>query len=404
MSGYRRRLLSAIVCSVLGVASLIAVNAGANTGASPAVMGSPIATEQFRAIRTDTPRQTLETFLYIGDELDQMVAEYGLDATSDEREKYDRLNLLIDQAGALIDSSLLPEGSRQQVTSATVIYLLDILGRVDLPPPETVPGSDHPDLPSSWIVPGTPIRIARITEGPRENEYLFSAKTHIDALRFLRGISSLPLRSRVDIDSWSEALSQITGPLIPASLVLGMPEPLKQLWLATPIWKILLALILYLLLTMSALLLNRLGRSPKPRPTPADLVARSVAPLWVLLALWWLEPTIAYQLNISGDFLAIVSITIVATRYIAGAWLLWYATLAVFEYIARPHSDGTEKANSQMVLLMGKTIAVFGVFVTLSSGAQAVGLPVLSIVAGLGVGGLAVALSIRPTLENLIGG
>jgi MscS family membrane protein len=32
------------------------------------------------------------------------------------------------------------------------------------------------------------------------------------------------------------------------------------------------------------------------------------------------------------------------------------------------------------------------------------GLPVLSLVAGLGIGGLAVALAIRPTLENLIGG
>jgi MscS family membrane protein len=37
-------------------------------------------------------------------------------------------------------------------------------------------------------------------------------------------------------------------------------------------------------------------------------------------------------------------------------------------------------------------------------GAQELGLPVVGVVAGLGVGGLAVALAIRPTLENLIGG
>ena len=37
-------------------------------------------------------------------------------------------------------------------------------------------------------------------------------------------------------------------------------------------------------------------------------------------------------------------------------------------------------------------------------GAQDLGLPVLSLLAGLGVGGLAVALAIRPTFENLIGG
>jgi MscS family membrane protein len=40
----------------------------------------------------------------------------------------------------------------------------------------------------------------------------------------------------------------------------------------------------------------------------------------------------------------------------------------------------------------------------LTCGAQRVGLTVLGLLAGLGVGGLAVALALRPTLENLIGG
>ena len=37
-------------------------------------------------------------------------------------------------------------------------------------------------------------------------------------------------------------------------------------------------------------------------------------------------------------------------------------------------------------------------------GAQKIGLPLFSVLAGLGVGGLAVALALRPTMENLIGG
>ena len=36
--------------------------------------------------------------------------------------------------------------------------------------------------------------------------------------------------------------------------------------------------------------------------------------------------------------------------------------------------------------------------------AEAVGIPIAPLVAGLGVGGLAIALAIRPTLENIIGG
>ena len=404
MSGYSRRLLEAMACSVIVIAVLLALPAPVGASTSAPGPENATATQYFPPIRTDNPRQTLETFRYIADELDQLIADYGLEATSDERETYDRLNLLIDQAGALVDNSALPGGSRQQLTSATVIYLLDILGRVELPPLESIPGADAGDMPSSWLVPGTPIRIVRITEGPRESEYLFSARTHDDASRFLRGIDELPLRSRAGIDSWSEALSQITGPLIPASLVMDMPAPLKLRWLETPLWKILLVAVFYLLLGVSAFLLNRLGRPRHNRSPAGRHLASCLAPLWVLLLLGWLEPRLAYQLNISGAFLAMVSITIVATRYIAGAWLFWFATQALFERIAQPGADGTEKTNYQMILLLGRTVAVFGVFVILSTGAQAVGLPVLSIVAGLGVGGLAVALAIRPTLENLIAG
>ena len=40
----------------------------------------------------------------------------------------------------------------------------------------------------------------------------------------------------------------------------------------------------------------------------------------------------------------------------------------------------------------------------LASGADRLGLPVYGIIAGLGVGGLAIALAAQPTIENLIGG
>ncbi|MCB1855578.1 MAG: mechanosensitive ion channel family protein [Pseudomonadales bacterium] len=401
MSGFARQRPGAAVCAILAVLNLVFVVAAT---ASPAGWEPSAGTQHFRPIRTDSPRQTLETFRYIADELDQMVADYGLESASDEGETYSRLNLLIDQAAALVDGSSLPEGSRQQITSATVIHLLDILGRIELPPRESIPGAEQGDLPSSWLVPGTPIRIVRIADGPRENEYLFSAKTHDDTSRFLRGINDLPLRTRAGISNWSEALSQITGPLIPAAFVLNMPDPLKLLWLETPIWKILLVAILYSLLFVSAYWLNRLSSRHKAPRGVAGSFARCLPPMWVLLVLWCVEPVVTYQLNVAGSFLATISIANAAIRYTACAWLFWNATQALFGHLVRPGAGGTEKANREIFLLLGKVVAVFGVVAILSTGAQVIGLPVLSIVAGLGVGGLAVALAIRPTLENLIAG
>ena len=42
--------------------------------------------------------------------------------------------------------------------------------------------------------------------------------------------------------------------------------------------------------------------------------------------------------------------------------------------------------------------------VIIAFGGQTIGLPIMSVLAGLGIGGLAVALALRPTLENLVGG
>src|SRR3546814_19281470 len=57
-----------------------------------------------------------------------------------------------------------------------------------------------------------------------------------------------------------------------------------------------------------------------------------------------------------------------------------------------------------MLRLVARIVGTLGGIVILAVGAQEMGLPVLSLLAGLGIGGLAVALAIRPTLENLIGG
>jgi MscS family membrane protein len=54
--------------------------------------------------------------------------------------------------------------------------------------------------------------------------------------------------------------------------------------------------------------------------------------------------------------------------------------------------------------MIARVIGFVGAVFIVAIGVQNLGVPVVGLVAGLGVGGLAVALAIRPTLENLIGG
>ena len=63
-----------------------------------------------------------------------------------------------------------------------------------------------------------------------------------------------------------------------------------------------------------------------------------------------------------------------------------------------------ESLDANLLRLLARVIGVIASIFIIAYGAQEIGLPLFSVLAGLGVGGLAVALALRPTMENLIGG
>ena len=200
-----------------------------------------------KPIRTESPRQTLKTFLRLKDELEAVVLVYQ------KRKSWSldrQITLLLDQFIELIDLSEVASISRREIGFVTTANLLDIFGRVDLPKVVDAPDVDEVEGQNTiirWNVPGTPISITRIDEGARQGEFLFSSLSIIAAPRYFKGIEQLPLRSRLDIQSWSREVPQITGYLIPAALLSAIPKILLNFWFDTPIWKILLTAAMFAL-------------------------------------------------------------------------------------------------------------------------------------------------------------
>jgi MscS family membrane protein len=117
-----------------------------------------------------------------------------------------------------------------------------------------------------------------------------------------------------------------------------------------------------------------------------------------------LGPFIENQINTSGDFSNLVDSTTTILIYFSAAWLFWLAIRLLFEWIILSPRIGNESLDANLLRLIAGTLGTIGVIVILAYGGQALGLPILSVFAGLGIGGLAIALAIKPTLENLIGG
>lgn len=86
------------------------------------------------------------------------------------------------------------------------------------------------------------------------------------------------------------------------------------------------------------------------------------------------------------------------------AWLAWRLAAVVAEAIIASPRVGPESLDAHLVRGGVRLLGIGAVAALLAFGANTVGLPLYGILAGLGVGGLAVALAAQPTIENLIAG
>ena len=356
-----------------------------------------------RPVRTDSPRDTLKTFLRQRDNLEMALLAYRTERSTDMAE---RISLLLSQFRALLDLSQVAQTSRNELGNDISAYLLDIFGRVAIPDIDTVPESEAftDDGLAQYRVPGTPIRITRIDAGPREGEFLFNARTVVVAPRFFRAVEDLPLASSLDIKSWSVVMPQMTGPMIPSSVVLAMPANLSGLWLDTPLWKVIATVLIALISVLLLLFLHRWLLRTEPDTRTGALSRRLIGPLSLLVLIGPLSSFIDKQINTSGIFSHLVESTTTVLVYFSVAWLFWLAVRIFFEWIILSPSIGDESLDANLLRLIAGTVGIVGVTVILAYGGQELGLPVLSVLAGLGIGGLAIALAIKPTLENLIGG
>jgi MscS family membrane protein len=354
-------------------------------------------------IQTESPRSTLQTLYRLRDDLEVALSTYSQQRNSTN---LGRIVLIMEQLSALIDLSQVPLASQRETGSDTVLYLLDILGRIEPVEATALPGTD--DLDDQTVtghrVPGTPLRIVEMAEGARAGEYLFSADTVRSAPRFFAGVKPLPLRTSLPLRSWHEMGNQLAGPWIPVTLVSALPGILTRSLLDTPIWKILLVILLSSVVAVALRVWHRL-LVEWLTDDPVNVVRlRILSPVAIMIAALWLQHVFSFQVNTSGRFFNLTESCLVAVFYVAATWAFWTVSRALFETILTDPRRDQRSLDDSFIQLVGRIIGVIGGVLILGYGAHELGVPVLSMIAGLGIGGIAVALAVRPTLENLIGG
>jgi MscS family membrane protein len=113
--------------------------------------------------------------------------------------------------------------------------------------------------------------------------------------------------------------------------------------------------------------------------------------------------TLTEILRVSGAVYYVLSLSLWSLFFLALTWGVWVFGGAVATTVSAMEKLQVGSIDSQLIRLMTRLITIIVSIFILVVGADRVGLPAYSVLAGLGVGGLAVALAAQQTLANLLG-
>jgi MscS family membrane protein len=109
------------------------------------------------------------------------------------------------------------------------------------------------------------------------------------------------------------------------------------------------------------------------------------------------------SLRVSGTLYDVTTRSLWTVFFLALSWLIWVAGGVIAESVIAIERLRTSSIDSQLIRLMLRLLTIIVAIAILVTGADSIGLPAYSVLAGLGVGGLAVALAAQQTLANLLG-
>jgi MscS family membrane protein len=381
-------------------------------------------------VDTSSPRATLQGFMmtlddiYLGmkDLLQGYEAAQRLYLTPEEKRRQFELLSGAPKAIKVLDLSDIPPVLRDTAGTERALQLKEILDRIEWSSFESIPDQDAMARSSSkrWRLPGTEIDIALIEAGPRSGAYLVSAES-VDRLpEFYERVKKLPYKPGVASelsDAYRRVSSGTARTIYDAymSSPVGLESIVPIRWmLAFPGWAneriIDLASWQWLGLVggLAACLgfvywTYRLGSSLARTEESAPRWHVLLTPLAITLVCALPVPLLLSILRIGGAPRVAVTFAQTSALYASAAWLSMIgADLFAHALVASEHL-GQRNLDSQLIRLAMRLIGIAIAIGVMIQGAYELGFPAYSVLAGLGVGGLAVALAARDSLANLLG-
>jgi len=357
---------------------------------------------------TSSPYTTLKSFLAITDATGQSYNKYR---ESPGPVTYKETRQHMAKAVSLLDLSAIPPAAHHEVGSEAVILLWEVIARLELPDLGEVPGATKKSetdtditLPSRWRIPHTGITITQVTEGPRTGEYLFSPGTVDKVRNYYELIQSLPYQRPMPSKNLYHSIQQITGWMIPVMWVESLPDWSKVLVFDQALWKWLVELLLTGFVAAVILILYKI-----PRIRPWDGTYRTYlpyisTPLALIFLMYFLEAFILSHVISSGLARSVYSYLTEMAIYVGTVWLIWLTMKWVADAVIATSPRISEGSlDAHLIRFAERTIGILLIIGFVFQFLHNMGIPVYGLIAGAGIGGLAVALASQDSLQNFLG-
>ncbi len=380
---------------------------------------------------TSSPRATFESFLdNIRGAYDVLMPAYAaylaapnLLPPESSREAEARAQALLDRAVHTLNLSGIPPALRQNVGLERALLLKEVLDRIPLPASDEIPDAaamtagageaagtaqDARAAPTAqagvdrWRVPYTEIAIARVEEGPQQGEYLFTPETVASVRRYYAKVRQLPYRAGAS-EGFYEFVISAPGLLPPRwfEWIKGLPAWTKALLLEQAVWQWIGLVLALLVAALVPFLVDR-WRRYRAGPLVGRTWRRFLVPVSLILAAWGVHAFVEGPLNLTGDVLRVVLHGTEVVMFVASSWAVVSFSGVVAEIIITSPRIYEKGLDASLLRLGFRVLGLVIAALIILKGLAEIGVPVMPVAAGLGVGGLAVALAAQPTLENLI--
>ena len=358
-------------------------------------------------VDTSSPRATMQSFLALTKEATDRYQAYR-DAPSHDTQQ--ALLEVAVKAERLFDLREVAPANRLKVADRTFYLLWEVIARQRLPKLTDIPaaveqdaGGEPDEPPSRWSLPGTEITIARVTEGPYSGEYQFSPTTVAKVPDFYDRVRDLPYRQPMGIKNADRINELFTGWMIPVKWVESLPDWANASVRGLVFWKWVAVALLIGLEFLIVIAVYRWGRRKEFDGSLRSFLRYMSAPIAFLLLIPVTDYFAYQQIHLTGPVAGILQAITFLSYGVTSVWLVWLITNQVAEVIIDSPRVREKSLDASLLRLASRTVGVVATLVLIFQIMNKLGVPVAGLITGAGVGGVALALAAKSTLENFMG-